>query len=123
MAAGSVICCWGMGITQHKHSVATIQMLVNLLLLLGNLGRPGAGACPVRGHSNVQGDRTMGIFVRPAPAFLDRLQPVFGFEPPRELGFDTAGCIQPLLEGRGTVVFAKGGILSPATPGTGDTTP
>src|SRR3546814_1995400 len=59
MAAGSVICCWGMGITQHKHSVATIQMLVNLLLLRGNLGRPGAGACPVRGHSNVQGDRTM----------------------------------------------------------------
>src|SRR3546814_13091539 len=62
MAAGSVICCWGMGITQHKHSVAPIQMLVNLLLLRGNPGRPGAGACPVRGHSNVHGDRTHGHF-------------------------------------------------------------
>ncbi|MGR2078124.1 hypothetical protein ACUX1T_24815, partial [Salmonella enterica] len=73
--AGSerVIACWGMGITQHRHSVATIQMIVNLLLLRGNLGRPGAGACPVRGHSNVQGDRTMGIYEKPAPAFLDRL--------------------------------------------------
>ncbi len=78
--ARSVIICWGMGITQHQHSVMTIQMLLNLLLLRGNLGRPGAGACPVRGHSNVQGDRTMGIDEKPSPAFLDRLQQVFGFE-------------------------------------------
>ena len=63
--AGSVIACWGMGITQHAHSVATIQMITNLMMLRGNLGRPGAGVCPVRGHSNVQGDRTMGIWERP----------------------------------------------------------
>src|SRR3546814_6507137 len=107
-----------MGITQHKHSVATIQMLVNLLLLRGNLGRPGAGACPVRGHSNVQGDRTMGIFERPAPAFLDRLQQVFGFEPPREHGFDTVGAIEAMLDGRGKVFFAMGGNFATATPDT-----
>src|SRR3546814_7025655 len=95
-SAGSVICCGGMGITQHKHSVATIQMLVNLLLLRGNLGRPGAGACPVRGHSNVQGDRTMMIWERPPAAFLDRLQQVFGFEPPRAHGFDTVGAIEAM---------------------------
>src|SRR5690606_25380265 len=65
------IICWGMGITQHRRSVATIQSLVNLLLLRGNIGRPGAGACPVRGHSNVQGDRTMGICEKPSPRFLD----------------------------------------------------
>src|SRR3546814_9037729 len=82
-------------------------MLVNLLLLRGNLGRPGAGACPVRGHSNVQGDRTMGIFERPAPAFLDRLQQVFGFDPPREHGFDTIGAIEAMLDGRGKVFFAR----------------
>ena len=69
----ATILCWGMGITQHARSVATIQMLANLLLLRGNIGRPGAGPCPVRGHSNVQGDRTMGIYEKPSPAFLDRL--------------------------------------------------
>ncbi|GAA3919702.1 FdhF/YdeP family oxidoreductase [Luteimonas lutimaris] len=118
MAAGSVICCWGMGITQHKHSVATIQMIVNLLLLRGNLGKPGAGACPVRGHSNVQGDRTMGIYEKPAPAFLDRLQQVFGFDPPREHGFDTIGAIEAMLDGRGKVFFAMGGNFAMATPDT-----
>src|SRR3546814_18133991 len=94
-----------MGITQHKHSVATIQMLVNLLLLRGNLGRPGAGACPVRGHSNVQGDRTMMIWERPPAAFLDRLQQVFGFEPPRAHGFAPVGSIEAILDGRGKVLF------------------
>jgi molybdopterin-dependent oxidoreductase alpha subunit len=118
MAAGSVICCWGMGITQHKHSVATIQMIVDLLLLRGNLGRPGAGACPVRGHSNVQGDRTMGIYEKPASAFLDRLQQVFGFDPPREHGFDTVGAIEAMLDGRGKVFFAMGGNFAMATPDT-----
>ena len=121
MAAGSVICCWGMGITQHKHSVATIQMIVNLLLLRGNLGKPGAGACPVRGHSNVQGDRTMGIYERPAPAFLDRLQQVFGFDPPRRHGFDTVAAIEAMLDGRGKVFFAMGGNFAMATPDTGAT--
>jgi molybdopterin-dependent oxidoreductase alpha subunit len=116
-----VIACWGMGITQHRHSVATIQMIVNLLLLRGNLGRPGAGACPVRGHSNVQGDRTMGIFERPAPAFLDRLGEVFGFEPPREHGVDTVGAIEAMLAGRGKVFIAMGGNFAAATPDTAAT--
>ena len=77
MGAGKVIACWGMGITQHRHSVATIRMIMNLLLVRGNIGRPGAGPCPVRGHSNVQGDRTMGIYEKPGMAFLDRLGQVF----------------------------------------------
>ncbi|RZL36739.1 MAG: FdhF/YdeP family oxidoreductase [Rubrivivax sp.] len=116
-----VIACWGMGITQHRHSVATIQMIVNLLLLRGNLGRPGAGACPVRGHSNVQGDRTMGIYEQPAAAFLDRLGEVFGFEPPREPGFDTVGAIEAMLDGRGKVFIAMGGNFAAATPDTAAT--
>lgn len=121
--AGSerVIACWGMGITQHRHSVATIQMIVNLLLLRGNIGRPGAGACPVRGHSNVQGDRTMGIYEKPAPAFLDRLGEVFGFEPPREHGVDTVGAIQAMLDGTGKVFIAMGGNFAAATPDTAAT--
>ncbi len=89
IAAKSTIACWAMGLTQHKHAVATIQEVVNLMLLRGNVGRPGAGLCPVRGHSNVQGDRTMGIYHLPRPAFLDALGAEFGFEPPRTPGFDT----------------------------------
>lgn len=116
-----VIACWGMGITQHRHSVATIQMIVNLLLLRGNLGRPGAGACPVRGHSNVQGDRTMGIYEKPAPVFLDKLGQVFGFEPPREHGYDTVGAIQAMLDGKGKVFIAMGGNFAAATPDTAAT--
>ncbi|TKR33430.1 FdhF/YdeP family oxidoreductase [Luteimonas gilva] len=118
LKAESVICCWGMGVTQHKHSVATIHMIVNLLLLRGNLGKPGAGACPVRGHSNVQGDRTMGIYEKPSPAFLDRLGAVFGFDPPREHGLDTIGAIEAMLDGRGKVFFAMGGNFATATPDT-----
>jgi molybdopterin-dependent oxidoreductase alpha subunit len=117
----AVICCWGMGITQHKHSVATIQMIVNLLLLRGNLGRPGAGACPVRGHSNVQGDRTMGIYEQPAAEFLDRLGAAFDFHPPRAPGFDTIGAIEAMLEGRGKVFFGMGGNFATATPDTAAT--
>ncbi|MBU3867388.1 FdhF/YdeP family oxidoreductase, partial [Streptomyces sp. 4503] len=90
------IVCWAMGLTQHKHSVPTIREVVNFLLLRGNVGRPGAGVCPVRGHSNVQGDRTMGIFERPAPAFLDALEREFGFAPPREHGFDVVRAIRAL---------------------------
>lgn len=118
LQAKSVICCWGMGITQHKHSVATIQMICNLLLLRGNIGRPGAGPCPVRGHSNVQGDRTMGIYEKPAPAFLDRLREVFGFEPPREHGHDTVGAIEAMLDGRCKTFFGLGGNFATATPDT-----
>jgi len=119
--AGSAIVCWGMGITQHPHSVATIQMLVNLLMLRGNLGRPGAGACPVRGHSNVQGDRTMGIWEKPPAALLDRLQQVFGFEPPRTHGVDVVDSIRLMLEGKGRVFFALGGNFAAATPDTAAT--
>ncbi|WOI45999.1 FdhF/YdeP family oxidoreductase [Acidovorax sp. BLS4] len=119
--ARSVIACWGMGITQHMHSVATIQMIVNWLLLRGNIGRPGAGPCPVRGHSNVQGDRTMGIWEKPPAALLDKLQEVFGFEPPREPGVDTVEAIQAMLDGKGRVFFALGGNFAAATPDTYET--
>lgn len=113
-----VIACWGMGITQHQHGVAGVQMIANLLLLRGMVGKPGAGLCPVRGHSNVQGDRTMGIYEKPAPAFLDRLGEVFGFAPPRHEGFDTIGAIEAMRDGRASVFFAMGGNFAAATPDT-----
>ncbi len=119
--AKSAIFCWGMGITQHQNSVATIQMMVNLLLMRGNIGRPGAGPCPVRGHSNVQGDRTMGIWEKPPVALLDSLKRVFGFEPPRENGYDTVESIRAMLDGRGKVFFALGGNFAAATPDTVET--
>jgi molybdopterin-dependent oxidoreductase alpha subunit len=112
----ATIACWGMGLTQHRRSVATIQMLVDLLLLRGNIGRPGAGACPVRGHSNVQGDRTMGIWERPPPLFLDRLGLAFGFEPPRADGLDTIGAIEAMAGGRVRVFIGMGGNFAVATP-------
>lgn len=116
IGAASSIVCWGMGITQHMHSVATVQMLVNLLLLRGNVGRPGAGACPVRGHSNVQGDRSMGIWEKPPAALLDRLEQVFGFAPPRADGVDTVEAIRLMLSGQGRVFFALGGNFAAAAP-------
>ena len=121
IGAKSVIACWGMGITQHAHSVATIQMIVNLLLLRGNIGRPGAGPCPVRGHSNVQGDRTMGIWEKPPAALLDKLREVYGFEPPRESGVDVVGAIEQMRDGHGKVFFALGGNFAAATPDTYET--
>ena len=119
--AKRVIACWGMGITQHQNSVATIQMLLNWLMLRGNIGRPGAGPCPVRGHSNVQGDRTMGIWEKPPAQLLDNLQRVFGFAPPRAHGFDTVASIQAMLDGRAKVFFALGGNFAAATPDTAQT--
>ncbi|MFE8643853.1 FdhF/YdeP family oxidoreductase [Sphingomonas sp. NCPPB 2930] len=119
--AKSTIVCWGMGITQHKHSVATIQLIVDLLLLRGNIGRPGAGPCPVRGHSNVQGDRTMGIWEKPPAALLDKLEQVFGFKAPREHGFDVVEAIQAMRDGRGKTFFALGGNFASATPDTFET--
>ncbi|MFE9422859.1 FdhF/YdeP family oxidoreductase [Kitasatospora sp. NPDC006697] len=113
-----VIVCWAMGLTQHKHAVPTIREVVNFLLLRGNVGRPGAGVCPVRGHSNVQGDRTMGIFERPAPAFLDALGKEFGFEPPRHHGLDSVDTIRAMRDGRVKVFFAMGGNFVAATPDT-----
>lgn len=118
-ASKATIFCWAMGITQHRGAVATIQMLVNLLLAGGNLGKPGAGACPVRGHSNVQGDRTMGIYEKPAPAFLDRLGAEFGFSPPRADGHDVVGAIGAMARGECRVLFAMGGNFAAATPDTG----
>jgi molybdopterin-dependent oxidoreductase alpha subunit len=114
----ATIACWGMGLTQHRRSVATIQSLVALLLLRGNIGKPGAGPCPVRGHSNVQGDRTMGIYEKPSEAFLDRLGAEFGFDPPRAHGFDTVDAIQAMHDGRGKLFFAMGGNFAAATPDT-----
>ena len=119
--AKRVIICWGMGITQHQHSVATIQHIAALLMLRGNLGREGAGACPVRGHSNVQGDRTMGIYEKPSGAFLDRLQAVYGFAPPRHDGHDTIAAIEAMRDGRASVFFAMGGNFAAATPDTATT--
>jgi len=114
--AKSTIVCWAMGLTQHKHSVPTIREVVNVLLLQGNIGRPGAGVCPVRGHSNVQGDRTMGIFERPTTAFLDALRDEFGFEPPRHHGLDVVHAIRALRDGTAKVFFAMGGNFVAATP-------
>lgn len=112
------IFCWAMGLTQHRNAVGNIQEIVNLMLLRGQVGQPGAGLCPVRGHSNVQGDRTMGIWERPVPAFLDRLGAEFDFEPPREHGLDTVRAIQAMHDGQGRVFFALGGNFLSATPDT-----
>src|SRR5215216_380500 len=112
------IFCWAMGLTQHRNAVANIQEIVNLMLLRGQIGKPGAGLCPVRGHSNVQGDRTVGIWERPTEAFLDKLGEVFDFEPPRNHGFDTVKAIQAMHEGQGKVFFALGGNFLSATPDT-----
>ncbi len=111
-----IIVCWAMGLTQHKNSVPTIREVVNFLLLRGNVGRPGAGVCPVRGHSNVQGDRTMGIWEKMPDHFLDAIRDEFGFEPPREHGFDTVEAIQAMRDGRVAVFFALGGNFAAATP-------
>jgi molybdopterin-dependent oxidoreductase alpha subunit len=116
--AERIIVCWAMGLTQHQNAVATIQDVVNLLLLRGSLGKPGAGVCPVRGHSNVQGDRTMGIWERPRPEFLDKLQEVFHFDPPRAPGLDVVEAIKALHTGSAKILFALGGNFVSATPDT-----
>lgn len=116
--AGRVICTWAMGLTQHTHAVATIQQITNLLLLRGNMGKPGAGACPVRGHSNVQGDRTMGITEKPDQEFLNRLAQNFDLMPPRTEGLDTVGTIEAMARGNVKIFFAMGGNFAAATPDT-----
>ncbi|MET8415181.1 FdhF/YdeP family oxidoreductase [Streptomyces sp. NPDC005134] len=118
LASKRTIVCWAMGLTQHKHSVVTIREVVNFLLLRGNIGRPGAGVCPVRGHSNVQGDRTMGIFERPSPEFLDALDKEFGITSPRHHGYDVVRSIQALRDGDAKIFFAMGGNFVAATPDT-----
>lgn len=113
-----IIACWAMGLTQHKNSVLTIQELVNLLLLKGSIGKKGAGTCPVRGHSNVQGDRTMGIYEKPSEAFLEKIQEVFGFTPPRKHGYDVVNAIKVMHQTKGKVFMALGGNFLSATPDT-----
>lgn len=113
-----IVICWAMGLTQHQNGVNNIQEVVNLLLLKGSIGKPGAGTCPVRGHSNVQGDRTMGIWEMPKPEFLDRLQTTFGFDPPRHHGYAVVDAIKAMYEGKAKVFFAMGGNFISATPDT-----
>ena len=118
IAADRIIICWAMGLTQHKNAVANIQSVVNLLLMRGAIGRTGAGVCPVRGHSNVQGDRTVGITHRPAEALLDRLGEAFDFEPPRRAGYDTVEAIKAMHDGKVGVFCAMGGNFLSAAPDT-----
>jgi molybdopterin-dependent oxidoreductase alpha subunit len=113
-----IIICWAMGITQHKNGVATIKEIVNLTMLKGSIAKPGAGLCPVRGHSNVQGNRTMLIYDKPYEKQLNKLKEVFGFEPPREHGFDVVDTIKAMNDGKLKVFFAMGGNFLSATPDT-----
>ncbi len=113
-----IIICWAMGITQHKNGVATIQDIVNVLLLKGSIGKPGAGTCPVRGHSNVQGDRTMGIYEKPSEAFLAKQEQVTGVSMPRKHGWDAVESIEAMAESKAGVFFAMGGNFLSASPDT-----
>ena len=118
MRAKRIICCWAMGLTQHKNAVATIQEVMNFLLLGGNIGKRGAGPCPVRGHSNVQGDRTMGIWERMTDAFREKLSREFQFSPPRGHGTNTVETIKQMHEGKIQFFFAMGGNFLAAPPDT-----
>ncbi|MFD8495006.1 FdhF/YdeP family oxidoreductase [Amycolatopsis sp. NPDC059657] len=110
------IYCWAMGLTQHKHAVPTIKEIANLALLRGMIGKPGAGLCPVRGHSNVQGDRTMGIWEKMPEKFMAGLEREFGIKVPRDHGLDTVDSIRAMRDGHGKVFFALGGNFASATP-------
>lgn len=113
-----IIACWAMGLTQHVNAVDTIREVVNLLLLKGSIGKPGAGTCPVRGHSNVQGDRTMGIYEKPSQQFLDTIANNFHFKPPAKHGYDVVEAIKAMHGGKAAVFFAMGGNFLSATPDT-----
>jgi molybdopterin-dependent oxidoreductase alpha subunit len=121
LGSKAVIACWAMGLTQQRQAVATINEVVNMLLLGGHIGRAGAGACPVRGHSNVQGDRTMGIFEKPPAQLLDALDAEFGIRTPREYGYDVVDAIRAMDRGDVDVFFAMGGNFLSATPDTART--
>jgi formate dehydrogenase major subunit len=114
----ATIICYGMGITQHQLGSQLVQQVANLLLLKGNFGKPGAGISPIRGHSNVQGDRTVGIDERPSPAYLDRVRDVFGFDPPREHGHHTVESVEAMLAGTAKVFIGLGGNFVRAVPDT-----
>ena len=113
-----IIACWAMGLTQHKNSVNTIKEVVNLLLLKGSIGKPGAGTCPVRGHSNVQGDRTMGIHERPPKRLLDALENRYTFTPPTKHGYNVVEAIEAMHSGEAKIFFGMGGNFLSATPDT-----
>ncbi|MCP1928485.1 formate dehydrogenase major subunit [Bradyrhizobium elkanii USDA 61] len=116
--ARATIICYGMGITQHQEGSRLVQQLVNLLLLKGNFGKPGAGISPIRGHSNVQGDRTVGIDEQPSQDYLDRVRDVFGFEPPREHGHHTIESVAAMQAGTAKVFIGLGGNFVRAVPDT-----
>jgi molybdopterin-dependent oxidoreductase alpha subunit len=113
-----IIFCWGMGLTQQPNGVEMIREILNICLMKGSIGKPGAGVCPVRGHSNVQGNRTMMIDEKPTQKQLDRLKEVFGFEPPREHGYDVVNAIKAIHAGKVKVFFGMGGNFISATPDT-----
>lgn len=113
-----IIICWAMGLTQHKNAVDNIRELVNILLLKGSIGKKGAGTCPVRGHSNVQGDRTMGIWEKPNSSFLDNLDKEFNFKSPRKNGLDVVEAIEAMHQKKAKVFFGLGGNFISATPDT-----
>ena len=119
--SSATIACWAMGLTQHRNGVGVIQEVVNLLLLNGHVGRPGAGFCPVRGHSNVQGDRTVGIWEAPSEAFLKRMEEGLGFPMPQHHGYDVVNAIQAMLDGKVDLFFCMGGNFLSAAPDTDKT--
>ncbi|MCT7660478.1 FdhF/YdeP family oxidoreductase [Mycobacterium deserti] len=112
------IACWAMGLTQHRHAVPMIAEITNVLLMCGMIGKPGAGLCPVRGHSNVQGDRTMGIWEKMPETFLEALDNRFSITSPREHGVDTVGAIRAMRDGTAKVFMGMGGNFATATPDT-----
>jgi molybdopterin-dependent oxidoreductase alpha subunit len=118
MGSQRTVACWAMGLTQHKHAVPMISEITNVLLMRGMIGKPGAGLCPVRGHSNVQGDRTMGIWEKMPEAFLAALDAHFGITSPREHGVDTVDAIRAMRDGRAKVFIGMGGNFASATPDT-----
>ncbi|NHN88423.1 FdhF/YdeP family oxidoreductase [Acetobacter conturbans] len=116
--SNATVICYGMGITQHQKGARMIQQIASLLMLHGNFGKPGAGIAPIRGHSNVQGDRTVGIDEKPTPAYLDRLRAVFGFEPPREHGHHVIDSVKAMIAGTAKVFIGMGGNFVHAVPDT-----
>jgi molybdopterin-dependent oxidoreductase alpha subunit len=112
----ATIVTYGMGITQHNKGTANVRLIADLLLMRGNMGKPGAGICPLRGHSNVQGNRTVGITEKPSAAFLEKIEQVFGFVPPKKHGHDAVKAMQAMVEGTAKVLICLGGNLAVALP-------
>ena len=121
--SNATIVTYGMGITQHNEGTANVRLICDLLMLRGNLGKPGAGICPLRGHSNVQGNRTVGITEKPSPAFLDKLQQTFGFTPPAHHGHDAVQAMQAMIAGSAKALLCLGGNFAVALPDPGQCFP